>query len=256
MRCPVRNSLPDHIPLLSSVLICLPAAVAMALPPLESEQQAILSTALDDRDHQDAAFAMLAEELLARPVGTARSTSLRLGPDEWSGWVDSPDAQRGRGVLLEGRIEQRTMLPRPWEGFCELFVRLPDDVVVAVFTPVGDAAPVGARARLEGRFYKRLSAVARDGVPRRYPAVVARVLPGGGGNWSVIMIPIALLGLGVCWVLVRRTARAARSIPRGGPRAVAAAKSSTIPPELPDDPARALDVLHSRHDHPDQGGAS
>ena len=246
----------DRTRVISSLLMCALCEFAVALPPLNSTQIEILSTAVDDRDHQESAFSVLAEELLARPVDSAQSTSWSPTPEIWSDWLEAPEAHRGRPLILEGRVEQRTLLPRPWAGFCELFVRLPQGTVVAVFAPTTDACSVGSRVRFEGRFYKRLFERARDGVARRYPAVVARVVPGTVWSGRVVLVPVALLGFGLCWLLVRRAAGSSRNRRQIPPRTVPSAKKSKIPPELPDEPARALDALRSRHDHPDKGGAS
>ena len=164
-----------------------------ALPPLDDRSLAILETAVDDQDHQEAAFSILAEEALRRsgdsedPAGFATPT-----PEEWAEWVAHPSSVRGRAVRLEGRVEQVTPLARPWERFCEAFVRLPEDTVLAVFAPRSDALQAGQRVRLEGRFYKRLSAVARDGKARVYPAVVAR--RGAELPWRPAL-PVVLIGL-------------------------------------------------------------
>ena len=246
----------DRTRLISSLLVLALCECTVALPPLDSTQQAIVSTAVDDRDHQEAAFSVLVDELLDRSGQPARATSLQPPPEAWSAWVEAPDAQRGAPLILEGRVEQRTMLPRPWAALCELFVRLPHGTVVAVFAPATDDCPVGSRVRFEGRFYKRLSAVARDGVARRYPAVVARVVPTGGWGGQTVLLPLLLVGLGFCWVFFRRAAGSSRAPRKIAPPTVRSGKSSTIPSELPDEPARALDVLRSRHDHPDKGGAS
>ncbi|MEE2682225.1 MAG: hypothetical protein VX641_07640 [Planctomycetota bacterium] len=245
-----------RIPVISSLLLGLLASVALALPPLDATSRAILTTAVDDRDHQEAAFSVLVEELLRRAGEPAGSTGSLLPAETWAILVESPDDHRGIPLVLEGRVEQRTELARPWDTMCELFVRLPDERVVAVFVPASDEGSPGDRARFEGRFYKRLSAVARDGMLRRYPAVVARRVPAASRQPMAYALPALLLGLGFCWIVLRRLAGASRTRRRmpAGPRVVGG--SSPNDPELPDEPARALDVLRSRHDHPDKGGAS
>jgi len=244
----------DRTRVIPSLLIGVLGSVAIALPPLDSTRQAIVSTAVDDRDHQEAAFSALVEELFERAGDPSGSTDPPPAPGIWSALVDSPEAHRGIPLVLEGRIEQRTELPRPWDAMCELFVRLPDERVVAVFVPAEDECTEGDRARFEGRFYKRLSAVARDGVLRRYPAVVARRVSAGSWEPMAIVLPLSLLGLGLCWLVLRRVAGA--SSPRRRIPPSASSRSSSNHPELPEEPARALDVLRSRHDHPDKGGAS
>ena len=244
----------DRTRVIPSLLLGMLCSVAMALPPLDSTTQAIVSTAVDDRDHREAAFSALVEDLFQRAVDPARPTDPPLPPAAWSAMVESPGTHRGDSVVLEGRIEQRTVLARPWDAMCELFVRLPDERVVAVFVPVDDDFAEGDRARFEGRFYKRLSAVARDGELRRYPAVVARTVSAGSWDPMAIVLPVVLLALGLAWLVLRRAARGSRP-PRRIP-ASTSSRSSSNHPELPEEPARALDVLRSRHDHPDKGGAS
>ena len=227
-----------------------------ALPPLDDRSLAILETAVDDQDHQEAAFAMLAEEALRRSGDSENATGFATPtPEVWAQWVAHPASARGRPVRLEGRVEQVTPLARPWETFSEAFIRLPQDTVLAVFSPRSDALRVGQRVRLEGRFYKRLSAVARDGRARVYPAVVAR--RGAELPWrpALPLVLIGLLGVGGVWWLVRRAAAAARTSGRPAPQPLDSAPTSMNPSELPDEPAQALDVLRSRHDHPEEGGA-
>ena len=244
----------DRTQVIPSLLIGVLGSVAVALPPLDSTRQAIVSTAVDDRDHQEAAFSALVEDLFERAEDPSQSTDPPPVPVVWSALVESPEAHRGAPVVLEGRIEQRTELARPWDAMCELFVRLPDERVVAVFVPAEDECTEGDRVRFEGRFYKRLSAIARDGMLRRYPAVVARTLPAGPWEPMAIVLPVSLLGLGLCWLVLRRAAR--RSHVRHRLSTPTLSRSSSNHPELPEEPAGALDVLRSRHDHPDKGGAS
>ena len=227
-----------------------------SMPPLDDRERAILSTAIDDQDHQEAAFSMLAEEALLHVPGSGDPAGFAtLTREDWAEWVARPSSARGLGVRLEGRVEQVTPLGRPWDAFSEAFVRLPEETVLAVFVPRSDALQVGQRVRLEGRFYKRISAVARDGQTRVYPAVVARRRAELPWRPALPLILIGLLGVGGVWVLARRAAASARTSGRSVPQNVDSKRTSRNPSELPDEPAKALDVLRSRHDHPDEGGA-
>ena len=131
-------------------------------------------------------------------------------------------------------------------------MRLGDGTVVAVFAPVADRLQAGQQVGLRGRFYKRLSAVARDGQARVYPAVVARRVSGSSWRPGSLLIIIVLVGLGGTWMLVRRAAASSGTVRRRQPDAVRSRGELGNPMELPKEPAEALDVLRSRHDHPEE----
>ena len=235
--------------------------ISTELPPLTAAQQVSLATAIDDRDHQESAFAALAEATLE--IDTARIDAdvlARLQPFDWDRAVEDPEALRGHPLLVVGRLEQSDPLARPWDAYREWFLRLPNDRVVAVYVPIEDDRPPGTRVRVVGRFYKRIQAEARDGTTRVYPAMVGRPLPAESLPFGGILIAILVIALLVCWLLLRITIRQ-RGIPtisNGNSfsrlQEDEDADGGEVADDLPTDPAGALDELARRRDESTRGG--
>lgn len=235
-------------------------ALCAELPPLSEAQAIALATAIDDRDHQESAFAGLVE---AASAIDSTALDLEAIPDEsafdWSVALADPDQMRGRVVHLHGRLEQSFQLPRPWDGWVEWFVRTPAGRVVALYVPSADDVTPGQRIHVAGWFYKRIEAEARDGTVRRYPAVVGRVVPDAGltfGAWVPVVCVIVLLG---AWFFARALVRGRRlsKVPRRR-ESVAShrAPESATSEDLPTDPVEALDVLAQRGEDRQRGDHS
>ena len=218
------------------------------LGSLSADQQTALETAIDDRDHQESAFAALMSAMGAISADTLKSAALEpWDPAGTSAVLGAPDAWRGRSFELTGRVEQSDRLERPWSPVVEWFLRLPDGSAAAVYLPWDEDRASGERVRVAARFYKRISAEARDGTLRSYPAFAGRIRPGpvAVSPDRVIIIGIVVLILG--WVLLGLfTGRRGRS----GQRKVTSTVASKVgePTSLPTDPVDALDELARRHD--------
>jgi hypothetical protein len=104
------------------------------------------------------------------------------------------------------------------------------------------------------RFYKRVDAVARDGVERSYAAFVGahpqrvEAAPAGTAHLFIVLVPVIVLlaAFVVLMMYVRRQRGGRRAVRRAiGPED--AAVLDEIGP-LPDDPAEALAELRRRAD--------
>ena len=218
------------------------------LGPLTVEQATALDSAIDDRDHEETAFATLMSVLFALDSQTLENAILEpWTSDRADAVLADPDAWRGRAFEITGRLEQSDRLPRPWSSCVEWFVRLPDGRAAAIYLPREEDRAPGERVRVAARFYKRIRAEARDGTLRSYPAfggrvrpVVVEVTPD-----RLIIIGIVLLVLG--WVLVSVLTRRGGGSRERKPTSVVASKAGE-PTSLPADPVDALDELARRHD--------
>lgn len=223
---------------------------AATLGALTEAERTALATAVDGRDHQESAFAALMSALQRVEPEQVEVGSLEtLSPETAAALLEDPDARRGDAFLLAGRLEQSEPLARPWSGWVEWFIRLPDDRAVAVYLPTADDRPPGERVRVAGRFYKRIAADARDGTRRSWLAFGGRRLPAAPDAVprQVLVTGIVLLLLG--WVLLSLLTRRRGASPVR-PAGSAVAGAPREPTSLPADPAEALDELARRHDDP------
>ena len=223
------------------------------IPPLTDDERVRLATAYDGRDHQEEAFMALLEHV-GRWSGRVGDTPVRLHPD-FEAMVDDPDAYRGELCRVVGAIGQQTRLPAPYDAATEWFVR--DDTgrpILVYVVGLDPAAPFryGERIVILGRFYKRVEAVARDGVVRAYPALVGafprRLAAGAGGEWGglwVVAFPVAFM-LVIFLVLFVYVTRRRRPTHAYLALATHLAPDATEGPPLPADPAEALAELRRR----------
>jgi hypothetical protein len=258
----------SRLALAAAAAVLLAALVHAGIPPLTDAQRTALDTAFDGRDHREEAFAALVESLAGATPGIG-DEAIRLAP-ALDALLEDPDAHRGALCRVEGRLVQRSPLDGAFAGVREWFIRGNVGRPVIVFV-VGlddaDAAafPDGADVRADGRFYKRIDALARDGRTRSYPAFVAAHPTRLGApdrapvaGWSVVIVLGAIvLALLVIWAVTLRVARRGRKrgyAPRPSPRGVEPERLDEGGP-LPDDPAAALGELRQRagaeeHDDP------
>ncbi len=235
----------------SLVGITAPASISDDVDPLGSlsaEQRTALETAIDDRDHQESAFDALMSAMEAVSPGTLKSAALDpWNPARTAEVLGAPDAWRGRSFELTGRLEQSERLDRPWSPFVEWFLRLPDGSAAAVYLPIEEDRALGERVRVAARFYKRISAEARDGIMRSYPAFAGRIRPRTVAVSPDRLIIIGIVLLILSWVLLSLfTGRRGRIAQRKVTSTVAS--DTGEPTSLPKDPVDALDELARRHD--------
>ncbi|MCH2145079.1 MAG: hypothetical protein MK082_08015 [Phycisphaerales bacterium] len=221
-----------------------------ALGVLTSEERTALATAVDDRDHQEAAFAALFTALARLEMETIDPT----GVESWtSGMViaarEEPDAWRGRPALLRGRLEQTSVLDPPWDGCVEWFVQCPDGEVVAIYLPREEDLEIGAQVEVIARHYKRISAQARDGTERTWSAFVGRSIPVASTFPSRPILMALVVGMLLAWFMLRLLSRRfeARTPAKEPPVEVPGPSTDGV---LPTDPVSALDELARRHDDP------
>jgi hypothetical protein len=220
------------------------------LPALQADERTALVTAIDDRDHQEAAFAALLEW-----CSRLDPTGVDLGVIEpWTSErivssLSSPDASRGEPAVLQGRLEQARTLDAPWDGVCEWFVRLPGDEAVAVYLLGTPAVEPGERVRLVGRFYKRLKAVARDGQERHYAAFVGVPSVGSSSIDGRFVLTLLVILMVIAWVVLRVLV-GKRTPGRVPIRPLHEASESSLETPLPSDPEAALDEMVRRRDDP------
>ena len=227
------------------------------LPPLTEEQHVAVATAIDDRDYQESAFAALVEATRALDSTTIEMRELPSEASiDWPHVLAHPDVLRGSEVVVHGRLEQSTALPRPWDACMEWFVRTPSGRVFAVYVPLEDDVQPGRQVHVAGWFYKRMQAEARDGTLRQYPAVVGRLVPSSTNTSSTWVIVLCVVGLLGGWFLARFLARSrgAGMRPRSSEeQPLDGGRASSSSEDLPTDPAEALDVLARRSEDPSRG---
>lgn len=283
------------------------AAIVITPAPLTDVQQSELLGARDGLDHHDSACRALVENLRDwsvspgdLPAGEAAAAETDGGEGTLESFPEltdelaetllaDPDGHRGMIVRLEGRLEQASVRDSTSGPLDEWFVRLdggrPALVLLASREPLAlSSAGVGERGSgnegginlptpgdhvtILGRWWKPISAEARDLRVRTYPAFVGRWIASGDeatgtsdASTSSISATsrIALMG-GVLVILVLLLAGVtigARMLRRKG---VAGAgrlgspylgESAMMDHEddggLPDDAAEALSALRRRH---------
>jgi len=170
--------------------------------------------------------------------------------------LNAIDAEGVRFAVFHGRLEQVTPSEDPSSGSSECFVRVPDfgPVIVLASTSDLESCAISDQVLAEGWFHGVEVARARDGRERRYPVFVARLRPHVGQGLPVdttFFFGMLCLILAVAWWLVRGRMQRSRQ-PR---RHSGGDSSSNSPmdfndrtPDLPSDPARALDELARRGD--------
>ncbi|MHC5022541.1 MAG: hypothetical protein ACYTGG_01340 [Planctomycetota bacterium] len=225
--------------------------LALALiPPLTDGQRERLALAHDDRDHQEEAFVALRESVERWPVAAAPDVP-PPAPDV-EVMLEQPGLFRGRLYRLEGVLQQRERLAAPHESVVAWFLR--DDagrpllVYVCSLGPDDGFRP-GRRLVLDGRFYKRVTMTARDGVERPYAAFVgaqpraATAATAGVRHLWLIVFPVAIM-IVVFVALLLYTRRHARRTPVR--RGAGVATDEPPEPPLPPDSADALAELRRR----------
>jgi len=182
----------------------------------------------------------------------------------------SPAEHRGQLFLIEGRFAGRSKKiehltrPGPWDGKLREWVVVvdssKDEVAVAYLTHPPVAPSAGAKVRLVARFYKVLSDKNINGKPTDYLLFVGRSatvveagrgIGGSGFGAGPMVLVLAILAGG--WYMLRRILRA-KPLRSNQPRTFQAgidsqeATDEEPQPELPEDPAQALDMLKHQHD--------
>lgn len=230
------------------LLTALPASsdVPAGLPPLSDEARTALGACADGHDHNEEAFAYLVGAV--RDWTPAALETARGQPLPAEQLIAGRDEARGLVVEVSGTLAQRDRLEDFWEDIEEWYVRLPDGRAVCVFVVDPPETPRDSDVRLLGLSYKRIDATGRDGQPRSYAGLVARVAAiepktarAARGAVPLIGLVIAMLGALVFlrWRVAKlRQPRVAKEVPSG--RFDAA-------DELPQDPAEALAALRRRN---------
>ena len=256
---------------LTLILVC----PAWAVVPLTEAQRAQLSTATDfgPRFDEAALYPLLANAAQWTPGDEAGATI----PD-YAAILQTPADHRGELFLIEGDFAGRAQLigpltrSGPWDGKLQEWVLLTDrkaDEVAVVYlidppTPVDQPPATGAKVRLPARFYKVLHDRDQDGNPTDYLIFVGRgadvITSGSGGSTSagskILLLVVILMAL--CWFTLRKVKRqtwpssrrtAQSSMARQAPGDGNNGDQEPSGPDesLPEDPAKALDVLHDRH---------
>ena len=230
-------------------------AASAPVPPLDETARAIVRDgAFDGRDGPDPAEAELLANLRAWPAEPDERQVL-VAP-AWTEFLADPGAWRGQRVRFDGRIAQRADAVA--SNALELFVRDRDGTPVRVIVPIDPetaaALAEGTAVRVDGRFHKTVTLPARDGAERTYPSLVARVTLDGAATaattpvLSPVVMGAVVLGLGGCFVILRRLARSTkqRPIAHGAWRATPPSDEVDDARGLPEDPADALRELRRR----------
>ncbi|MCH2132295.1 MAG: hypothetical protein MK116_00960 [Phycisphaerales bacterium] len=219
------------------------------LPSLAASESSILSTTRDHTEVPDEAFAVLADHV-RRWDDLARDEALRLRLVA-ERLLESPEAARGELHRVEGRLAERRSMASPYEDLEEWFLRLPTGEPIAVYLPsisVPGGIKTGRPVTIDARFYKVMTARARDGQQRRYLAFFgAAPQPVLAQRAAVLqrMDIMVLLGLLVLLAIVFLAVFAmARKQPTRRERVSPDPVEQR--PEIPDDPAAALRYLRAQ----------
>jgi hypothetical protein len=231
---------------------------AGGIPDLTRTQRWVLESADDDADFREPAFHELVEHVQtwtdAESEDFPGDIAVRYGPDIAS-MLDDPDGSRGDVVYLAGTLIQQHRYDPPYDTTVEWFLRLDDDTPVMVYVVGVQQVDwrEGQRIEIFARFFKRISATARDGETRAYAAFVGafpRVRAGAHADvWRAIIILGVVVGaLLVLLLVTRRWSRRAAATRQPGRRLLADdLDASEDEPSLPDDPADALAEMKRRH---------
>ncbi|MCH8823434.1 MAG: hypothetical protein IH984_07985 [Planctomycetes bacterium] len=234
---------------LGTIILCFAIA---SISPLTDDQRTALDTAFDGRDHQEAAFTALVENVRSWTHGIG-DAAIRLEPD-YQAMLVNPEKYRGELCKITGKLQQHNPLPGLNKGLGEWFVRDSDSrpILVYIVKNIDDQTfRDGQAVEIIARFYKRVDAIAKDGEEHSYPAFVgafpesALTATGSASNpMLVLAIPVAI-GLVVFIILLAYT----RHIRNSSKEAHRRSTDSLLLDEdvsLPKDPAQALTQL-KRH---------
>ena len=231
---------------ISSIILSIAIA---SIPPLSADQRTALDTAFDGRDHQEAAFAALVENVRSWTDGIG-DAAIRLEPD-YQVMLENPDQYRGELCKVTGKLQQHAPLPGLNKGIGEWFVRDSNSqpILVYIVKNLNDQTfRDGQGVEIIARFYKRVDAIAKDGTKHSYAAFVG-AFPKSPSNTAgsasnpmlVLAIPVAI-GLVVFIILLAYT----RHIRNSSKESRRRSTDSLLLDEdvsLPDDPTEALSQL-------------
>ena len=231
--------------------------VLQCVPPLDTDERALLATAVDGEDHREPAWVSLVEHVARWTRWQGLGQSLP-GYDEIE---KDPDTWRGELFILSGTLLDHHVLERPYDIAEEWWLRdaAGEPILVYVVQP-GYRPPVGEETMCRARYYKQVGATARDVVHRFYPAFVGRSfrLPGSvmgyrqGTHPGFYFYPLVGLLL-LFYILLRKRLR--RSLVRSVSPLRRTGHDQPLDErdDLPEDPAEALRVLkrQAKHDADD-----
>ncbi|MBC8202929.1 MAG: hypothetical protein H8E91_03780 [Planctomycetes bacterium] len=219
-------------------------------PPIEENEAARLTFAVDGRDSLDDGFAVLVENAM----GWAASSEEKAGsvnPAVFLDLVKDPATYRGNELAIAGVIEQQSAAPPPWEYVGEWFVRdtsgTPFVLYVVGESDISAKADIVARAR----FYKRVDLTGRDGQVRSFATFVtssSAVESSGFGKsipLQLLFVPVVVAGALVVFLLSRKKTNQrlqVRDVLLHMDEVIDAVDDASM--DLPEDPADALALLH------------
>jgi hypothetical protein len=233
------------------------------IPPLNDDQQALLASAIDGRDHVEPAVWALLDNT-KQWAGDLGDAPIRLRVDA-DALVSNPDARRGELFRVEGVIQSIEPLREPYKWIEAWFVRLESGRPALVYVDFREGRGArerrfseGDRVSIDARFYKRVDAVDRRGIAQSYPAFVGawpRAVGGDRGWSSVAAVPPAFLVaatavLALVFVGVFIHARRVRANGRARAHVARIHRPDSVvddgATDLPVDPAAALAELRRR----------
>lgn len=254
-------------------------SLAAGIPPLDATQRVKLETTDQGSATVDeAAFYALVENARDWPApGTVTTGDETVVLPDLAKIMAEPAAWQGRLVMLEGTLEA-VMPEHKWSrsGFGDvegLNLRVEGQPVILYLTdpPVlqrgglkgREVAQKGAAVKVVARFFKLVEQGSEGGEVKLYPVFVGRQVlsmeqadAAPSGPLMGIMLPLGVAIAGCVFLLYYRLRGAGRRN-RGGGMTIAEyharkerqrpEEMQEPPPDLPDDPAAALDALS--HDH-------
>ena len=237
------------VKMLLETMILLPClAVSLDITPIGELTKNRLQTIQDEVDTRGEGFAALLEHVNSWDGEVEMFTA----PNR-AALLESPERYRGDIFTVSGEVELKEVLPAPWNGVLELFVRDGDGLLYGLYISADMDLPLHQVIQAPALFYKTIAMKGRDDQWRVYPTfVTSNVFITSSANQQLVpnaFLAVVLFGLVafVWYWIITMTRRKRLPQPRGRIRThdVLRAAEETAG-ELPEIPSEALAAMYHR----------
>ena len=154
--------------MLLEILILLPCfAVSSDITPIGEMTKNRLQAVQDSVDTRGEGFAALLEHVNSWDGEKALFTA----PNR-AALIDNPEHFRGEIFTVSGEVELKEVLPAPWNGVQELFVRDGEGFLYGLYISADIDLPLHQAIQTPALFYKTMAMRGRDDQLRVYPTFV------------------------------------------------------------------------------------
>lgn len=240
--------------MLLETLILLPClAVSLDITPIGEMTKNRLQTVQDKVDTRGEGFAALLEHANSWHGGkTAFHAPNRAA------LIDNPEHFRGEIFTVSGEVELKEVLPAPWEGVQELFVRDGEGFLYGLYISTDIDLLLHQAIRTPALFYKTIAIKGRDDQLRVYPTFVTSnaFITSSTKHQLVpnVFLPIVLFGF-VAFVFYWITKMIRRKRPHSQRDRIQTHEvlhaAEEIAGELPENPSEALAAMYHRSEGPE-----